>query len=88
MTDGGRSGDMLCKYNTGLEGQTLWATRARFMPAGSNERCPYGAQTWDEMSVAFFSVVVDVNTNPILLFRDKNGHVALTEKVEEGCILK
>jgi hypothetical protein len=43
---------------------------------------PYGAQTWDEMSVAFFSVVVDVNTNPLLLFRDRNGRVALTEKVE------
>jgi len=43
---------------------------------------PYGAQTWDEMSVAFFSIVVDVNTNPLLLFRDTRGRVALTEKVE------
>ena len=43
---------------------------------------PYGAQTWDEMSVGFFSIVVDVNTNPLLLFRDTRGRVALTEKVE------
>jgi len=43
---------------------------------------PYGAQTWDEMSVGFFSVVVDVNTDPLLLFHDKNGRVALTDKVE------
>jgi hypothetical protein len=43
---------------------------------------PYFAETWDETSVAFFSAAVDANTNPLLLFRDKNGHVALTEKVE------
>jgi hypothetical protein len=43
---------------------------------------PYGAQTWDEMSVTFFSVAVDAKTNPLLLFRDKNGSVAATDKVE------
>ena len=39
-------------------------------------------QTWDEMSVGFFSVVVDVNSNPLNLFRERNGRIAATEKVE------
>ncbi len=43
---------------------------------------PYGAQTWDEMSVGFFSVVVDVNTDPLQLFHDKKGRVAVTDKIE------
>jgi hypothetical protein len=43
---------------------------------------PYGGQTWDEMSVGFFSVVVDVNSNPLTLFRERNGRIAVTEKVE------
>jgi hypothetical protein len=43
---------------------------------------PYGGQTWDEMSVAFFSVVVDIDKNPLTLFREPSGKVAVTEKVE------
>jgi hypothetical protein len=30
----------------------------------------YGGQTWDEMSVAFFSVIIDPKANPDKLFKD------------------
>jgi len=48
-----------------------------------NRDVPYGAQTWDEMSVAFFSVVVDMNVDPLTLFREPSGTVAIPDASDE-----
>ena len=44
---------------------------------------PYGGQTWDEMSVAFFSVVVNRDVNPATLFpRAPRRATAAVKKAE------
>ena len=42
----------------------------------------YGAETWNEMSVAFFSVVVDAKANVAGLFKAPGGRRALSQDIE------
>jgi hypothetical protein len=47
-----------------------------------NRDVPYGAESWDEMSVAFFSVITDVDSKPTSLIA-RRGRRAVVETPQD-----